>query len=161
MGSGKSTNGKTLSDMTGADLIEMDDEIKKDMNMEITEIFDKYGEPYFRDLETQLIRDITGRAPAIVSCGGGAVLRSENVALMKENGVIVLLEAEPETIYERVSDSTDRPVLNGNMNIGYITDLMEKRRPAYESAADITAVTDGRTSDEICSEILDRVSDTG
>ncbi len=161
MGSGKSTNGKTLSDMTGADLIEMDDEIKKDMNMEITEIFDKYGEPYFRDLETQLIRDITGRAPAIVSCGGGAVLRSENVALMKENGVIVLLEAEPETIYERVSDSTDRPVLNGNMNIGYITDLMEKRRPAYEAAADITAVTDGRTSDEICSEILDRVSDTG
>ncbi len=158
MGSGKSTDGRTLAEMTGADLIEMDDEIRKDMNMEITEIFDKYGEPYFRELETDLLRDIRDRAPAIVSCGGGAVLKSGNAAIMKEKGVIVLLDATPETIYERVCDSTDRPVLNGNMNVEYITDLMDRRRPAYEEAADITVVTDFRSSRDICEEILRKVS---
>ena len=73
---------------------------------------------------------------------------------MKESGKIVLLTAEPETIYERVKDSTERPVLNGNMNVGYIEELMEKRRPKYEAAADVTIATDGKTSEEICEEIL-------
>ena len=81
-------------------------------------------------------------------------MKEENVRLMKESGKIVLLTAEPETIYERVKDSTERPVLNGNMNVGYIEELMEKRRPKYEAAADVTIATDGKTSEEICEEIL-------
>ena len=81
-------------------------------------------------------------------------MKEENVRLMKECGKIVLLTAEPETIYERVKDSTERPVLNGNMNVGYIESLMEKRRPKYEAAADVTIATDGKTSEEICGEIL-------
>ena len=81
-------------------------------------------------------------------------MKEENVRLMKESGKIVLLTAEPGTIYERVKDSTERPVLNGNMNVGYIEELMEKRRPKYEEAADVTIATDGKTSKEICEEIL-------
>ena len=81
-------------------------------------------------------------------------MKEENVRLMKESGKIVLLTAEPGTIYERVKDSTERPVLNGNMNVGYIEELMEKRRPKYEAAADVTIATDGKTSEEICEEIL-------
>ena len=145
MGCGKSTNAARLAEMTGAEQVEMDQEI---VNGE------QKGEPYFRSLETELIRSFSDRDPAVISCGGGAVLKEENVRLMKKCGKIVLLTATPETIYGRVKDSTERPVLNGNMNLSYIEDLMEKRRPKYEAAADITVATDGKTAEEICGEIL-------
>ena len=122
--------------------------------MAIADIFKEKGEAYFRELETELIKSFAGVGPAVISCGGGAVLKEENVRLMKESGKIVLLTAEPGTIYERVKDSTERPVLNGNMNVGYIEELMEKRRPKYEAAADVKVATDGKTAEEICGEIL-------
>ena len=140
MGCGKSTNAACLAEMTGAKQVEMDQMIV---------------EAYFRELETDLIKSFAGVEPAVISCGGGAVLKEENVRLMKESGKIVLLTAEPETIYERVKDSTERPVLNGNMNVGYIEELMEKRRPKYEAAADVKVATDGKTAEEICGEILE------
>jgi len=158
MGCGKSTNARYLAKMTGVDQMEMDQKIVKDQGMAITEIFEKFGELYFRNLETELIRSLKGADPMIVSCGGGAVLREENVALMKECGKIVLLTATPEAIYDRVKHSTDRPVLNGNMNVEYIAELMEKRRPKYEAAADIVISTDMKNVREICEEILERMS---
>lgn len=154
MGCGKSTNAAWLSREAGAVRMEMDQEIVRKQGMEISEIFAVHGEAYFRDLETELLRSLKDREPMVVSCGGGAVLREENVTLMKEMGTIVLLTARPETIYERVKDSTARPVLNGNMNLDYIKELMEKRRPRYEAAADLVVSTDGRTAEEICGEIL-------
>lgn len=157
MGCGKSTNAAYLAKLTGARQMEMDQEIVRTQNMAITEIFSNYGEGYFRDLETELIRSLTGQLPMVVSCGGGAVLREENVALMKKNGTIVLLTAEPETIFERVRHSSERPVLNGNMNVEYITGLMEKRRPKYEAAADLVVATDGKRTEEICKEICEMI----
>ena len=154
MGAGKSTISDYLSTMFDMKLVEMDQEIVNGEQMEIAEIFKEKGEPYFRSLETALIRSFSDRDPAVISCGGGAVLKEENVRLMKKCGRIVLLTATPETIYGRVKDSTERPVLNGNMNLSYIEDLMEKRRPKYEAAADITVATDGKTAEEICGEIL-------
>ena len=154
MGCGKSTNAACLAEMTGARQVEMDQMIVENEGMAIADIFKEKGEPYFRELETDLIKSFVGVEPAVISCGGGAVLK-ENVRLMKESGKIVLLTAEPETIYERVKDSTERPVLNGNMNVGYIEELMEKRRPKYEAAADVKVATDGKTAEEICGEILE------
>ena len=154
MGCGKSTNAACLAEMTGAKQVEMDQMIVENEGMAIADIFKEKGEAYFRELETDLIKSFAGVKPAVISCGGGAVLKEENVRFMKECGRIVLLTAEPETIYERVKDSTERPVLNGNMNVGYIEELMEKRRPKYEAAADVTIATDGKTSEEICEEIL-------
>lgn len=154
MGCGKSTNARFLSKMTGAAQIEMDEVIASREGMAITEIFAVHGEEYFRSAETDTIRSLRGREPLIVSCGGGAVLREENVALMRDMGTIVLLTASPETIYNRVKGSTERPVLNGHMNVEYIEDLMEKRRPRYEAAADLVVSTDGKSVKEICREIL-------
>ena len=82
------------------------------------------------------------RKNTIVSCGGGAALRAENVKEMKKNGRVVLLTAHPETILERVKDSEDRPLLNGNKNVEFIDNLMESRREKYEAAADIVVHTD-------------------
>ena len=125
----------------------------------ITDIFAAHGENYFRDLETELLRSFSESTGYVVSCGGGSVLRDENAALMKENGCIVFLRATPETIYERVKDSTNRPILNGNMNVEYIRELMEKRRPRYEAVADICVDTDGKDVDAISEEILKAVED--
>lgn len=154
MGSGKSTIAKILSEKLGVTQVEMDEMIVQEQGMPITDIFAKYGEEHFRDVETDLVRRLQEREGVVVSCGGGAVLREENRSMMKAAGAIVLLTAKPETILERVKHSTNRPVLNGHMNVEYITELMEKRRACYEEAADFVVATDDKSREEICEEIL-------
>ena len=157
MGTGKSTIARELQRKFGRPVVEMDQRIVKEQGMPISDIFDKYGETHFRNLETELLEKIGREQSAVVSCGGGVVLRDENIERMKRSGRIVLLTAEPETIFERVRHSKERPVLNGNMNVEYIGGLMEKRRERYEAAADITIATDGKSASEICKEITERL----
>ena len=73
---------------------------------------------------------------------------------MRKNGKIIYLSATPETIYKRVCHSTNRPLLNGNMNVEYITELMEKRLPVYDKAADIVIDVNNKEKKEIVAEIL-------
>lgn len=157
MGAGKSTVAKELVTAAEATGVEMDQLIEEQQKMAITEIFEKFGEEHFRDLETELLKSFARQTDLVVSCGGGSVLREENTAIMKENGCIVLLTATPETIYGRVKNSTNRPILNGNMNVDYIRELMEKRRGRYESVADIRVATDGKDVKTICEEILSQI----
>ena len=154
MGVGKSTIAKLLAKELQAELIEMDETIEAEAGMSINEIFEQFGEQHFRDLETALIERVSKNGGAVVSCGGGAVLRPENVEMMKQSGKIIFLSATPETIYERVKHSTNRPLLNGNMNVEYIRGLMERRREAYENAADVVISTDGKWKSQIVEEIL-------
>lgn len=155
MGSGKSTVARELATYMKATCVEMDEQIEEQQQMPITQIFDTYGETYFRDLETEFLRSLTEKENIVVSCGGGSVLRDENADLMKAHGKIILLTAKPETIYERIKDSKNRPVLNGNMTVAYIQELMEKRRVRYETVADVSISTDGKSVAEICAEIMD------
>ena len=159
MGTGKTTISHKLQEMTGAKEVDMDAWIVEKNDMSINDMFDKFGETYFRDRETDAVREIAGTAPAIVSCGGGAVLRQENTQMMKKSGRIVLLTATPETVYERVKNSIDRPLLNGHMNVEYIASLMEKRRELYAEACDISVATDGKTPSQIAEEILKATSE--
>lgn len=155
MGSGKSTIARLLAKETGKELIEMDETIEKEAGCSINRIFEAHGEVYFRNLESELVARISNKGGAVVSCGGGAVLREENVVNMRKNGTIVYLSAIPETIYKRVRNSTHRPLLNGNMNVEYITQLMEKRLPIYEAAADEVVVVDDREKSQIVEKILE------
>lgn len=158
MGAGKTTVSEYLSTMFAMDVVEMDQVIAEREGMSIPDIFATYGEEYFRNRETELLKEMQLRKRAVISCGGGAALRGENVAEMKKNGRVVLLTAKPQTIYERVKDSTDRPVLNGNNNVEFITDLMEKRREKYEKAADIVIYTDHKTVLQICEELIAKLN---
>ncbi len=160
MGAGKSTISDYLSTMFAMDIVEMDQVIANREEMSIPDIFATYGEEYFRDLETNLLIEMQSHKNTVISCGGGAALRERNVAEMKKNGKVVLLTASPETIYDRVKDSDDRPVLNGRKNVKGISELMEQRREKYEVAADIVINTDNKTVLQICEELVQRLTET-
>lgn len=154
MGTGKSTVSEELKKKLGRELVDMDQFIEETQGMPISEIFEKYGEDYFRDVESNTLIELQKRKQLIVSCGGGVVLREENAAYMKKSGKVVLLTAEPETIYERVKNSSARPILNGNMNVEFIRGLLQQRQAKYMAAADITVSTDGKTAAGIAEEIV-------
>ncbi|MEY8332005.1 shikimate kinase [Lachnospiraceae bacterium 47-T17] len=154
MGSGKSTISRALCNVFAMDVIEMDQVIAEREGMSISEIFEVHGEEYFRNLETGLLRELQSRKGVVISCGGGVPMREENVVEMKKNGKVILLTAKPETILERVRGSHERPLLENNKNVDFISDLMEKRRIKYETAADIIIHTDGKSEFEICEEII-------
>lgn len=157
MGTGKSTIARCFQKEYKMRLVEMDEEIATQEGMTVSDIFALKGELYFRDVETQFLKGIACDKNQIISCGGGLVLREENVTIMKESGTIVLLEASPETVFERVKENDDRPLLRSNKNVAYISELMEKRRPKYEAAADIRVYTDEKSALEICMEIIDKL----
>lgn len=159
MGSGKSTVASCLADKYGMNIVEMDQMIVEREGMSIPDIFAQRGEIYFRDAETKLLDEIQSGTNMVISCGGGVVLRDQNVKEMKKCGKIVLLNAKPETILARVKKDENRPLLQGNKNIGYITDMMEQRQPKYENAADFIVETDGKDAEEICKEIFERIGE--
>ncbi|MDO4614403.1 MAG: shikimate kinase [Lachnospiraceae bacterium] len=159
MGAGKSTVSACFSEKYGMTRVEMDQMIVDRQGISIPEIFEQYGESHFRDLESALLRELGRSAQNVVSCGGGVVVRAENIDCMKKTGRVVLLTASPETILERVKDNTDRPILNGHMNVEFISELMEKRREMYLAAADLVIATDGKSAEEICGEILAKLAE--
>ena len=157
MGAGKSTISDYLKNALAMDVVEMDQCIVERQGMSISDIFETYGEEYFRELETNLLIEMQSQSNVVVSCGGGVPMRERNVVEMKKNGRVVLLTAKPETILERVKDNHDRPLLENNKTVPFIADLMEKRRAKYEAAADIVIQTDGKSELEICEELIHRL----
>lgn len=159
MGSGKSTISRALSKVFAMEVIEMDQVIAEREGMSISEIFEVHGEEYFRNLETELLRELQNRKGVVISCGGGVPMRDENVVEMKKNGKVVLLTASAETILDRVKNNHDRPLLENNKTVTFISDLMTKRRDKYEAAADIIIQTDDKSAFEICEEIIRRTKE--
>ncbi len=157
MGAGKTTISDYLNTLFAMKVVEMDQLIVEREGMSIPDIFEIYGEPYFRNLETNLLIEMQDEKNVVISCGGGVPMREKNVVEMKKNGRVVLLNAKPETILERVKDDHNRPLLEGNKNVEFIADLMSKRREKYEAAADIIINTDGKTELEICEELVQKL----
>ena len=160
MGAGKSTISDFLKTVFAMEIVEMDQIIAERQGMSISDIFETYGEEYFRDLETNLLIEMQSRTNVVISCGGGVPMRERNVVEMKKNGRVVLLTAKPETILERVKDNHDRPLLEGNKTVPYIAQLMEKRREKYEAAADIVINTDNKSVLQICEELVQRLQES-
>lgn len=159
MGVGKTTVSKVLSKELNMPEVDMDAYIVKREKMEISDMFETYGEQYFRKVETDCLIEIQKEKGRIVSCGGGVVVKDENIEYMKAGGVILLLTATPQTVYERVKDSTNRPILNGHMNVEYIEELMNKRKARYLEVADIVISTDNKNVREIVGEIKTKLSE--
>ena len=154
MGTGKSSVASCLGRMLYADIFEMDRVIEEHAGMPIREIFSLYGEEYFRNLETEVLRGMKISGRRVVSCGGGTVLRSENTDVMHRLGKIYLLTAKPETILKRIEhEASNRPLLKGKLNADDIRKMSDQRRSAYEAAAGMIIPTDEKTILETAEEI--------
>jgi shikimate kinase len=154
MGTGKTAVGKELARLLNMRLVDVDTEIERSRKMKITDIFRDFGEPYFRDVETEMIRELARTKNTVISTGGGAVLRAENMEVLRETGVIFCLFADPETIISRTGGSKDRPLLNVEDPLAKINELFQARMPLYKKAG-IAIDTNGKTPLDVAEEIAD------
>lgn len=152
MGTGKSAVGKKLSEQLGMKFVEMDDYIEKREGMIINDIFSNKGEPYFRDVETAVAREIGEKESLIISAGGGCVLRKENVEALGENGILICLNATEDEIFSRVKDRMHRPLLHGNNPKQKIRELLQRRKPYYDKI-EVQINTTGKTIDQVANEV--------
>lgn len=144
MGCGKSTVGREIGLQLNYPLVDTDCLIVDSVGMSVAEIFSKYGENYFRDLETDLISQIYGKdcTKQIISTGGGLPVREQNREWLKKLGYVVWLRASADTVLERVGKSTHRPLLNEENPRKKIEMMLAERDPIYADVADITINTD-------------------
>ena len=160
MGAGKTTIGHILARELDMNFIDLDAYIVQTSKMTINSIFEKYGEKYFRDLETKACMECGEKENAIISTGGGVILRDENIEYLKKKGVIYFLSAEPETIYNRIKHSKDRPLLKVADPLGKIKELLDGRVERYNSTCDEKLVTDNNVVEEIITKIKKKYLNT-
>lgn len=134
MGVGKSTVGKRLASDLGIGFIDADEEIETAAQMSISEIFEKFGEPYFRDGERRVISRLIDGTPRILATGGGAFMNDETRALILSGAIAIWLDADLQTLVDRVSRRNTRPLLrNGNPG-EILAKLAQVRNPVYAQA---------------------------
>lgn len=152
MGTGKTSVARRLCDLTGAEFIDTDDIIEKETGMEIKDIFALHGEEYFRDLESEVIKRFKNKKGAVISLGGGAVIRRENIDLLRENNVVFCLSADIDRVFENIGTNTSsRPLLAGKSR-EEAKKLLDERRDAYANCDFCISVTDmqkNETADRI------------
>ena len=134
MGSGKTTLGKIIAEKTGMEFIDTDEMVIQRVGKQIGEIFEEHGEAYFRDIEAEIVEEVSKKENCVISTGGGVVLRDENVDSLKRTGVMFFLTASPMTLWERVKGDKLRPLLKGDNVIGVLKRVLTARLPLYEQA---------------------------
>jgi shikimate kinase len=154
MGSGKSTVGRALASRTGTAFLDTDLLVEGTAGLAVTEVFEEEGEAAFRMRESEAIRAAAAVAEAVVATGGGAVLLTENVRVMKTSGPIVWLQADPVTLADRIGIAPGRPLLRDAVVVERLSVMLEDRRGAYGRAADHVVATDDFTVEEVA-ELLE------
>ncbi|MBR2375989.1 MAG: shikimate kinase [Clostridia bacterium] len=155
MGAGKTTIGIKIAEITGRRWYDTDGLIV-DKHGKISDIFEYYGEAHFRKLETEIVKELVKQDGLVVSTGGGLVLKTENNALLQENGKIVFLRATLDTLSKRLKVDGERPLLQTSTeNIRQrLERLLRERTPVYEHVADYIVDVDGKTPETIAKEIV-------
>ena len=154
MGSGKSTIGQIIAQKTLFTLCDTDKIIEKKYGS-ISQIFAVHGEAYFRELESQTVKELSSCDNLVVATGGGLVLRDKNIALLKEKGKIVFLRAKAETLINRLQKDASRPLLQqGESPSERIKTLLATRAPIYERVADFVVDVDDKGAEEIAESVV-------
>ena len=157
MASGKTSVGRRVAKRLGFCFMDMDQFIEQEQGRTISEIFATEGEPYFRVLETGLLRRLTRHDNTVISCGGGVVTTPGNLPLLKQIGAVVFLNADPEDIIRRLEHDTRRPKVQGGDLRQRVTTLLAQRLPLYEQA-DVAVQTLGKTPNQVAGEVIGKIA---
>ena len=154
MASGKTVVGKLLADKLGRKFIDSDAKIVEKCKMTIPEIFEKYGEEYFRKVEAQTIAELSLESGAVIATGGGVVLNSDNIEILRKNATIVNLEPEKDVITARLSKDDGTRPLNKGQDMEQILDRFRKRKPFYDNCDVKVKITTTMSVEDSLSAVL-------
>ena len=158
MGTGKTTVGRILATKLGKEFIELDSLIEQKAGKSIPEIFRQDGEIGFRELEIEMVKEISDKKNAVIACGGGIVLNKINIDRLRKECIIAYLTASQEVILKRTSlDKNERPLLKVTDQVSEVNELLKFRQPFYESAADITIDTSNLNTESVAEQITEEL----
>jgi shikimate kinase len=169
MGSGKTMIGRNIAERYGVPFYDLDELITEKEQLSIKEIFQKFGEPYFRVLETAVLRSVaTSYEPCILALGGGAFCNDYNQKLIKESGTSIFLDVSTSLLVKRVMRNNRRPLLlnaDGSMKseseiTEIITSMMRVRRPWYEQADKTIFIDADYEKQEVCDLVYEQLQST-
>lgn len=155
MGTGKTTAGLLVSKKLGREFIDIDQLIEAGEKMSISGIFKKNGETFFRDIETRYIKEVSLLLGKVISTGGGAVLRKENMDCLRGNGIIICLKASAETVLRNISGNMDRPLLAEPDPLKRIHELLEYREKYYRDC-DSEIIIDKLLPEQVAEAVIEQ-----
>lgn len=154
MGTGKSRVGHMVARRLSLKFVDTDDMIIQRMQMSISDIFERLGEPKFRDIERQVVAEAAAKEGQVIATGGGVPLLEENINNLKKNGILVCLSANPDVVYKRTLRSDSRPLLRTRDKLEQIKALIESRQ-FYYAVADHQVDTSSRPASAVAREIVE------
>ncbi len=137
MGCGKSTIGRIMAKRADLTFVDMDRYIEEKEGMTVSEIFEKFGEARFRELETEACRELSEQENLVIASGGGTLTFQKNIDILKSSGKIVFVDVSYENLCERLKRDTRRPLLQVENRNETIARLLEERLPVYRRAASV------------------------
>lgn len=154
-GTGKTAVGKILAERLHMECVSMDACIVEKVGMSIPEIVQTHGWPGFRDIETEVVRELAARDNIIIDAGGGIIERPENIEALRKNACIIWLKASATTIVSRIQGDTQRPSLTGGKSFtDEVVEVLERRTPRYKDASQYAIDTDPLTPEDVAKEIV-------
>jgi shikimate kinase len=153
-GTGKSAVAAIVADRLGLKCVSMDDQIVEKTGMAIPEFVQKHDWPAFRDVESEVARELSGVDDIVIDSGGGVIERSENIDALRTNGIIIWLTASIDVIVSRIEGGTERPSLTGTKSFtDEVGEVLERRTPKYAAAAQFEIDTELLTPEEVADRI--------
>jgi shikimate kinase len=154
-GTGKSTVGRLVADRLGWAFEDADEALERRVGRPIASVFDEQGEPAFRDLEAETLRELTTRPRLVIATGGGVILREENRRALLDFGFVAWLWAPPETIVDRLrADPGGRPSLTAAGLLDEVAEVLGRREPLYREVATSVVDTEGRPAVEVAEAVI-------
>ncbi len=153
MGAGKTTVGRVLANKIGYSCVDPDQVLEENAGTSISAIFSEFGEDYFRDLESRTLESISAGERQVIATGGGVVIKDRNWDIMKKSGLTVYLKAPVEVLYERIKDSTNRPLLEVENPLERARELLDSREHLYQKA-DLIIDSEKLSVREVADELI-------
>ena len=153
MGTGKSSVGRLAADILRFTFLDTDFVIESRAGMSVSDIFEKQGEPAFRNWEHRVVQELTRRTKTVIATGGGLPVNEENLSSLKTHALVVCLWASAEAVYERVKAHSHRPLLNNDDPLTKIKQLLAVREPFYRQA-DVLINTELRSVREVAMQVV-------